>query len=127
MAELLFFSELSSATFFLSKHWKSGVLGNRFPNHFPGFNVFLHGFHSIRGSVHLLHVKILQHLLQLGCGSTCIAMGSAHSCFPSSTNFIWTKNGHLISFIESAVASCWFLGKHHKTCWFKVNPSDLFF
>lgn len=31
-------------------------------------------------------------------------------CFPSSTNLIWIENGHLISFEESTVAPCWFLG-----------------
>jgi len=48
-----------------------------------------------------------QHLLQLGCGSTVIDMGSLHSCFPSSANLIWIKNGHPISFMERTVAPCW--------------------
>lgn len=119
-------SEFLSTTFCLSKHWKSVILGNRFLNYFKGFNVFLHEFHSVRSSVCLLHVEIFQHLLQLGCGSTVIEMGSVHSCFPSSTNLIWVKNGHLISFMESTVAPWWLLGNHHKACWFKVNPSDFF-
>lgn len=120
------FSEFLSATFCLSKHWKSVILGNRFLNYFKGFNVFLHEFHSVRGSLCLLHIEIFQHLLQLGCGSTVIEVGSVYSCFPSSTGLIWINNGHLISFTESTVAPCWLLGNHYKACWFKVNPSDFF-
>ena len=79
-------SELLSAMFCLSKHWKSIILGNRFLNYFKGLNVFLHEFHSVRGSLCLLHVEISQHLLQLGCGSTVTEMGSVTPAFPAAQN-----------------------------------------
>ena len=125
MAELLFYLN-SFLLHFVFQSTASLLFQERFLNYFKGFNVFLHEFHSVRSSVCLLHVEIFQRLLQLGCGSTVTEMGSVHSCFPSSTNLIWIKNGHLISFMESTVAPCWLLGNHHKVCWFKVNPSDFF-
>lgn len=89
-------SKFLFATFCLSKHWKPVTLQNRFLNYFKGFNVSWHEFHSVGDSLCLLYIEIFQHLLQLGCGSRVFEMESVHCCFPSSTNLIWIKNGHLI-------------------------------
>lgn len=101
-------SEFLCATFCLSKHWKSVILGNKFLNYFKGFNVFC--MNNTLLEVCLLHEEIFQHLLQLGYGSTAMEIRSVHSCFPSSTNLIWIENGYLISFEDGTVVPCWLLG-----------------
>lgn len=102
-------SESLCVTFCLLKRRKSVIPGNKFLNYYKGFNVFCMKNPLLK--VCLLHKEIFQHLQQFCHGSPVIETRSVHSCFPSSTDLVWTENGYLFSFEQSTLlALCWLLG-----------------